>query len=59
MTLTDIIAIAAIALVVIGAVAYIIKEKKSGKKCIGCPNACSCNAKKDGSSCCDCNAENE
>ena len=30
--------IIAILLIVGGAVAYIIKEKKSGKKCIGCPN---------------------
>ncbi len=38
----NIIAIAAIILIVGGAVAYIIKAKKSGKKCIGCPESCSC-----------------
>lgn len=43
MQLTDLIAIAIIIFVVGGAVAYIIKAKKSGKKCIGCPDACSCN----------------
>lgn len=42
MTLTDWIVIAAIVLVVGGAVAYIIKAKKSGKKCIGCPDSGSC-----------------
>ena len=46
MTLPDIIVIAAIVLVIGGAVAYIIKAKKSGRKCIGCPaggcSACSC-----------------
>ena len=40
--LTEIIAIAAIVLIVGGAVAYIIKAKKSGRKCIGCPYASSC-----------------
>lgn len=25
---------------------YIYKSKKSGKKCIGCPDSCSCNIKK-------------
>ena len=40
--LTEIIAVAAIVLIVGGAVAYIIKAKKSGKKCIGCPYASSC-----------------
>ena len=45
MTLADIIAIIVIALVIGGAVLYIVKAKKSGKKCIGCPDSCSCNAK--------------
>ena len=31
-----------IAVVVIFAVAYIVKEKKKGKKCIGCPMASTC-----------------
>ena len=44
MTGTDIIVIAAVALVIFGAVAYIIKSKKSGKKCIGCPGGASCSA---------------
>ena len=38
----DIIAIVVIALIIGGAVAYIIKAKKSGKKCIGCPDSGSC-----------------
>ena len=42
--LGDIIAIAVIVLIVGGATAYIIKAKKSGKKCIGCPDSCSCGA---------------
>lgn len=38
----NVIAVAVIVLIVGGAIAYIIKAKKSGKKCIGCPDACSC-----------------
>lgn len=38
----DIIAIAVIALLVGGAVAYIIKAKRSGQKCIGCPDSKTC-----------------
>ncbi len=67
MVLGDFIAIAVIVLVVGGATAYIIKAKKSGKKCIGCPDACSCGAKKENesvscthncSSCTGCHKEN-
>lgn len=45
----EIIVVIIIALVIGGALAYIIKAKKSGKKCIGCPDGCSCGAgdKKD------------
>ncbi len=38
----DIIAIVAIALVVGGALAYIIVAKKRGQKCIGCPHSKQC-----------------
>ena len=41
----DIIATIVIALVIGGAIFYIVKAKKSGKKCIGCPDSCSCDAK--------------
>ena len=44
----NIIAIIIILLIVGGAGAYIIKAKKSGKKCIGCPDSCSCSAVKEG-----------
>lgn len=40
--LDDIIAIAVIALIIGGAVAYIIKAKKAGQKCIGCPHSKTC-----------------
>ena len=62
MTLPDIIVIAAIILVIGGAVAYIIKAKKSGKKCIGCPDGATC-GKGGCSSCsgcnCTCSCENK
>jgi len=55
MDLGEVIAIAAILLIIGGAVAYIIKAKKSGKKCIGCPDGCSCSSKEKGcSACCGC-----
>lgn len=39
------IAIAIILLIVGGSILYIIKAKKSGVKCIGCPDAKTCNSK--------------
>ena len=54
--LEEIIAIVAVVLVIGGAVAYIIKAKKSGRKCIGCPDSASCHKNKgkcDGN-CCHC-----
>ena len=46
--------IAVILLAIVGLAArYVVKAKKSGRKCIGCPDGCSCG--KDGSSCgCGC-----
>lgn len=38
----DIIAIAVILALVGGAIAYIIKAKRSGQKCIGCPDSKTC-----------------
>ena len=40
----DYIIIAAIVLTVGSAVAYIIRSKKKGKKCIGCPDGGCCSA---------------
>ena len=33
---------------------YIYKAKKNGKKCIGCPEGCSCSAKNTGCACSCC-----
>ena len=45
----DWIIVAAIVLIVGAASAYIIKAKKSGKKCIGCPDSSSCHSQKSDS----------
>ena len=41
------IAIGIIVLIIGLAVFYVVKAKKSGSKCIGCPHAKSCKNKKD------------
>ena len=41
-TLSDIIAIATILLIVGGAVIYIVRAKRRGTKCIGCPHSGEC-----------------
>lgn len=48
--------VAVLAVIVVFAARYVIKAKKSGRKCIGCPDGCSCSSKPgDGSSCsCGC-----
>ena len=40
--MTDIIVLIILAVLVGGAVSYIVKAKKSGVKCIGCPAGGSC-----------------
>ena len=42
----EIIAIVSIALIILIAAIYIIKAKKSGAKCIGCPHAKTCQSAK-------------
>lgn len=59
MGLIDYIIIGVIALVIGAAVAYIVKAKKSGQKCIGCPDSKTCGSKSNGGgscggSCSDC-----
>lgn len=49
--MTDFIIAAVLVFIVGAAVFYIYKAKKSGKKCIGCPDACSCDYKKKDSDC--------
>lgn len=49
--LSTIIAVAIVALFVGGAIAYIIHAKKSGKKCIGCPDSKTCSGNCQSCSC--------
>ena len=51
----EIIAIIAVVLIVGGAVAYIIKAKKSGQKCIGCPDSKTCSSGGCSGKCAGCN----
>ena len=51
MTPPEIIAIVAIVLIVGGAIFYLVRAKRRGQKCVGCPyakecgNKCSCQSK--------------
>lgn len=47
----NIMIIVSIVLIVGIASFYVYKSKKSGAKCIGCPDGCNCNNSKDN---CDC-----
>ena len=48
MSIVDYIAIAAIVLIVGAAVFYIVRAKKRGEKCVGCPYARECGGKCNG-----------
>lgn len=49
----EIIAAIVIGVIVIAAIIYIVRAKKSGKKCIGCPGGCSCEINGEESPSCD------
>ncbi len=52
------IVIGIILVVVALAVFYIVKAKKNGTKCIGCPDSKNCSNKENGCSCCSsCNRD--
>ncbi len=55
--MTDYIIFAVIVLILGGAIWYVIKAKKSGKKCIGCPDGCCSNTKECCACSCGCDAE--
>mgnify|MGYP005793510377 FL=1 len=49
----DYIVIGILVVIIAAAAFYVYKAKKSGKKCIGCPDGCSCGSKKaDQHHCC-------
>lgn len=47
-----------ILIIVVAASLYVYKAKKNGKKCIGCPDGCSCGTKNKKSSCSCCDLSN-
>lgn len=49
--MSNVLAILALILVLGGAITYIVKSKKNGAKCIGCPSCKSCSSKKNENSC--------
>lgn len=53
----EIIALSVIALIIVGAVVYIIKAKKKGVKCIGCNGCSSCPSKCGCNGCCNTSQE--
>ena len=57
--MTDVIVVGIILIVVGAAVVYIVKAKKSGTKCIGCPAGGNCSGKSIGDSgcCCGCHSD--
>ena len=50
MNIVDYIAIAVVALIVGAAVFYIVRAKRRGEKCVGCPYAKQCGGKCNGAS---------
>ena len=53
--MVDFIVIGIVAVIVIAAMTYIVKAKKSGVKCIGCSSASSCSGTCGGNCGGDCN----
>ena len=51
MNIATVIAVIALVLIIFFAVRYIVKEKKKGTKCIGCPMAGQCEKFKNNDSC--------
>ena len=54
MNVADFIIIAIIGILLGAAIFYIYKSKKSGAKCIGCPNGGNCSGHSSGQSACKC-----
>ncbi len=56
MTSTDFIVIAVLAVILLSAAGYIYRAKKSGKKCIGCPEGGSCGGSGCSGNCTHCSS---
>lgn len=55
----DYILVGILVVIIVAAALYVYKAKKSGKKCIGCPDGCSCSSKKVDQDHCCCNTRNK
>lgn len=58
--MTDIIIIAILAIIICAAAWYVYKAKKSGRKCVGCPEgSCNCSSQKGSCGCGCCGSAEE
>lgn len=55
--MANIIVIAVVLVMIGAAIAYIVKEKKKGVKCIGCPAAAECAKRHNAASGCGCHTD--
>lgn len=55
--MADLIVVLIIVLITGVAIRYIIKEKKKGNRCIGCPSAATCPSAKGGTCACQTNTK--
>ncbi len=58
-SMIDIVLILFLIFIIGGAVFYVVKAKKNGAKCIGCPASGTCSSKKCGQSECHCGSTEE
>ena len=57
--MADVIVVGILVLIVGIAIVYIVKEKKKGVKCIGCPAAGNCPSRNGGHSGCSCGSHSD
>ena len=57
--MTDLILLAVIGGIVLAAAWYVVRAKRSGAKCIGCPSGGCCSQAKDTPACCSCGGGEE
>lgn len=57
--MADLVVIGILLIIIGAAVIYIIKAKKSGSKCIGCPASGNCSSKSSGHSGCGCGCHSD
>lgn len=57
--MTDLIIVGILLLIIGAAITYIVKAKKSGAKCIGCPAGGNCSGKSHGHSECTCGCHSD